>query len=66
MNLRSKLSKLYTYLQRIATYFKLSTTTTARKDKLCKMVMEYLVNEELVPEESIEDLSSRTVDNSAC
>ena len=34
-----------------------------RKDELCKMVMEYLVDEELVPEETIDDVPTKTVDN---
>ena len=52
------------YLQQIASYFKLSTDTTIRKDELCKIVIKFLVDEELVPEETIEDLPSHTVDSS--
>ena len=47
-------------LQHIATHFKLSTTTMTRKDELCKMVMEYLVDEELVPEETIDEVPTKT------
>ena len=52
------------HLQQIASHFKLSTTTNMRKDELCKLVMEFLVDEELVPEERLDDPSSHTVDNS--
>ena len=52
------------HLQQIASHFKLSMTTTMRKDELCKLVMEFLVDEELVPEERLDDPSSHTVDNS--
>ena len=38
------------YLQQIALHFKLSTDTTIRKDELCKIVIKFLVDEELVPE----------------
>ena len=34
-----------------------------RKDELWKMVMEYLIYEELVPEETIDDVPTKTVDN---
>lgn len=52
-------------LQQIATHFKLSTTTATRKSELCKLVMEYLVDEELVPKEIIEELPSPVFDNNA-
>ena len=51
------------HLQQIASHFKLSSTSTTRKDELCKMVMQFLVDEELVPEENIDDLPSPTVDD---
>ena len=51
------------HLQQIASHFKLSTTTTTRKEELCKLVMEFLVDEELVPEETVDDLPSHAVDN---
>ena len=53
------------HLQQIASHFKLTVTTATRKDELCKMVMQFLVDEELVPEESVEDLQPLpTVDSS--
>ena len=51
------------HLQQIASHFKLTSTSTTRKDELCKMVMQFLVDEELVPEETIDDLPSPTVDD---
>ena len=42
------------HLQPITMHFKLSMTTLTRKDKHCNMVMEYSVDEELVPEENSE------------
>jgi len=51
-------------LQQIASHFKLTVSTTTRKDELFKMVMQFLVDEELVLEESVEDLPSLTVDSS--
>ena len=51
------------HLQQIASHFKLTVPTTTRKDELCKMVMQFLVDEELVPEESVEDLPLPTVDS---
>ena len=51
------------HLQQIASYFKLSMTTTTRKEDFCKLVMEFLVNEELVQEETVDDLPSHAVDS---
>jgi len=49
------------HLQELAAHFKLSTTIMARKKELRKLVMGYLVEEELVPEESIEDVPASPV-----
>ena len=51
------------HLQQIASHFKLSTITTTRKEELCKLVMEFLLDEELVPEETVDDLPSHAADN---
>ena len=49
-------------LQLIALHYKLPTTSTIKREELRKLISEYLVDEELVPEDELDDSPSPPVD----
>ena len=50
-------------IQKIATHFKLTFTTSTRKDKISWLVIQHLIDEALVSEHEIEELNPSVVDN---
>ena len=51
-------------LQQIATRLNLTFTSSTRKNELCRLVTQHLVDEELVSEEEIDESQSPVVDPS--
>ena len=50
-------------IQKIATHFELSFTTSTRKDKISQLVTQHLIDEELVLKDEIKELNPSVVDN---